>query len=988
MRDEGKTRKQFIDEITSLRLKIPALEQAKDRDAEPDQNLRRILEWKDFLLGLHEKAVQMATDDLFNYVLDQVVRLTDSTIGFCHLVADDQQSISMTIWNQEALKNGRAFHDVHYPLDLAGHWAECVHSKYPTVYNEFSHTSDKTGLPEGHIPVHRLMSIPVLEHDKVRIILGVGNKADAYDEQDILQTQLVANNLQTILERRHAEEKLREREERLSLTLKVTRDGIWDWNIAKSIGYASPVYYTMLGYDPGEIPLRFDEWWGFVHPDDIPRVREAIDRAKQTPSTIQDDIQTIEFRMKMKNGGWRWILGRGMAVEWDGEGRPVRMVGTHTDIEKRKQAEEALRESEERYRTLFETANDAIMLMDDELVVVDCNSRTLEMGDFPEHSDIIGHTPFEFFPISQPDSRESRSAPLAYVKAAFAGQPQKFFWRTFKKEGAILDLDVSLNALTLAGKRYLQVVARDVTERRLAEAELRESQRRLSDIIEFLPDATLVINRDGRVLAWNRAMEAMTGVKKENMLGKGNFEYALPFYGVRRPMLIDCALHQDEEPLKRYAALRRIGNTLFGEVRTILPGEISVSATASVLRDSQGILAGAIECIRDITEQVHLESQLRQAQKMEAIGTLAGGIAHDFNNILASIIGYTELAVINRNKTNLQERNLEQVLRACERAKNLINQILVLSRQREQERIPVDMRGIVKETLKLMRASLPTTIKISQHMASEPLTVMADPTQIHQIILNLCTNAAHAMRENGGDLEVTLSGSVVSDEMAAVNPACKAGPYARLMVKDSGHGIDPAIVDKIFDPFFTTKGQGEGTGLGLSVVYGIVKSHDGVIQVKSDPGQGATFQIHLPAMEEVKSAGEKKVVQAVPGGRESILLVDDEELLVTAMEQYLRALGYDSVSVTDSSEALDMVIENPCRFDLIITDMTMPHMTGLNLSRKVLSINPSVPIILCTGFNETITEAEARENGIREFVLKPIPLKQLARLVRQVFDGA
>ena len=860
MQDTGKTREPPVDETTSLRLKISSLDQIQNRAEEPDLNLHRTLAWKDFLLSLHEETMQMEEKELFRYVLDQVVRLTGSTFGFCHLVADDQRSISMTIGNREALEHGKAFHDLRCPLDPARNGADWFDLKHPTVYNDFSHIPDKEKPSDLYSPVFRFMSVPVFEREKLRIVIGMGNKAHAYDEQDVFHARSVAGHLRTILERRRAEAELRGREERLSLILDVTRDGIWDWNIAAGNGYANPSYFTMLGYDPGEVSLEYDIWETYIHPDDLPRVREVFNRLRQMPSPRQEEIQSVEFRMKMKNGGWRWILGRGKAVEWDAGGRPVRMVGTHTDIEKWKRAEE----------------------------------------------------------------------------------------------------------------------------------ELRESQRRLADIIEFLPDATLVIGGDGRVLAWNRAIEVMTGTGKEDMLGKGDFEYALPFYGVRRPILIDLALNQDKELEKElYTAVHRAGDTLFGEARTSnLPGNVTLSATASVLRDSRGNLVGAIECIRDMTERVHLESQLRQAQKMEAIGTLAGGIAHDFNNILASIIGYTELAMINRNKANLQGGNLEQVLRACERAKNLVNQILILSRQREQERKPVDVRGIVKEALKLMRASLPTTIKINQRIPREPLTVMADPTQIHQIILNLCTNAAHAMRDKkGGVLDVHLSSIDAPDAVTSLYEGDEAGSYAHLVVSDNGCGIEPDILDKIFNPFFTTKGQADGTGLGLSVVYGIVDSYGGAIRVKSDPGQGTAFHVYLPAMEEVKSAGERKVAQAVPGGRESILLVDDEELLVAAMEQYLRVLGYDAVSVTDSSEALDMVAKNPRRFHLLVTDMTMPQMTGLNLSREVLSINPEVPIILCTGFNESITEDEAKKSGIREFVLKPIPLQQLAHLVRRVLDG-
>jgi len=574
------------------------------------------------------------------------------------------------------------------------------------------------------------------------------------------------------------------------------------------------------------------------------------------------------------------------------------------------------------------------------------------------------------------------------IAKAAGGEPQVFEWCGRRKNGQLFPEEISLKKGVIAGQVCVLAVVRDITERKQAEEALRDSERRLNDVIDFLPDATLVIDRYGKVQAWNRAMETMTGVKKEDMLGKGGYEYALPFYGTRRPILIDLVLHQDEAVENQYVTIRRFGDALFAETRApnLPPGDVILAATASVLRDSDGEFIAAIECIRDVTHQTLLESKLRQAQKMEAIGTLAGGIAHDFNNILASTIGYTELAIMNIGKPNLLNGYLEQVMKACDRAKNLVNQILVFSRQREQERKPVDMTVIVKEALKLLRASLPSTIKINHHFPAEPATVLADPTQIHQIVMNLCTNAAQAMRENGGELDVNLSHISVSTTMAEVNPLFKAGAYVQLVVKDTGHGIDPAIIDKIFDPFFTTKRHQEGTGLGLSVVYGIVNSYDGVVQVTSELGQGTIFNVYIPAIEEIKVAVEQKITQPIPGGTESLLLVDDEELLVQAMENYLGALGYDVVSYTNSPEALYIVQENPCRFDLMITDMTMPHMTGLKLSREVLAINPLMPVILCTGYNASITEDEVKRSGIKEFVLKPVSLQKMAYLIRQVLD--
>jgi PAS domain S-box-containing protein len=545
-------------------------------------------------------------------------------------------------------------------------------------------------LPEGHNPIRRFLSVPVLERGKVRMILGVGNKTEPYTEQDVFQTEMVAHNLQNILARRHAEQQLREREERLSLTLKTTRDAIWDWNIPQGNGYASPSYYTMLGYDHDSISLNSDAWWSLIHPDDLKKVREAINLVMQSQFTSQDDVPASEFRMKTNTGGWRWILARGKVVEWDGEGHPVRMVGTHTDITERKQAEEALRQREAMLRSVFRATPVGLCIMKDR-VFQSANKAWYDTFGYAE-TDIIGHTTRMLYENEEEYERVGRELVTGLSESGFVSVQT----RLQRKDGVSRDATVIAAPLQPEDLSSGMVVTiEDITDRNRGEQELRESRRRLNDIIEFLPDATLVVDGEGIVLAWNRAMETMTGVKKENMLDRGDYEYALPFYGTRRPILIDLALRQDKELEKQYQGIQRWGDTVFGESRTpnLPPGDIYLSATATVLRDSSGNIIAAIECIRDITERMQLEAQIRQAQKMEAIGTLAGGIAHDFNNILASMVGYTELAMMNGDKADLQSGYLEQVMKACERAKNLVNQILLFSCQREQEKRSVDVRS-------------------------------------------------------------------------------------------------------------------------------------------------------------------------------------------------------------------------------------------------------------------------------------------------------
>jgi len=391
--------------------------------------------------------------------------------------------------------------------------------------------------------------------------------------------------------------------------------------------------------------------------------------------------------------------------------------------------------------------------------------------------------------------------------------------------------------------------------------------------------------------------------------------------------------------------------------------------------------AGAAE------EKKNLQMQLQQAQKMEAIGTLAGGIAHDFNNILSAIIGYSELALREISEETKLYSYVQGVRKAGKRARNLVSQILSFSRRSEEERKPIQITPILKESLKLLRASLPATIEIRQNFGTHLGNVLADPTQIHQVIMNLCTNAAHAMREKGGVLEVSLEGVDVDTFFATQHPDIVSGQYLKLTVSDTGCGMTMEVMEKIFDPYFTTKEKGVGTGLGLAVIQGIVKSHRGTITVESNPGMGSTFTIFLPVVDEKESLSITSTFTFLPMGTERILYVDDEQDLVDIATAMLESLAYELVGTTTPLKALELFRANPGKFDLVITDMAMPKMTGVELAKECMHIRPEIPIILCTGFTEAITEEEAKAMGIRAFVMKPIFKDKLALTITQVLHG-
>jgi signal transduction histidine kinase/ActR/RegA family two-component response regulator len=389
---------------------------------------------------------------------------------------------------------------------------------------------------------------------------------------------------------------------------------------------------------------------------------------------------------------------------------------------------------------------------------------------------------------------------------------------------------------------------------------------------------------------------------------------------------------------------------------------------------------------RDITERTRLEAQLRQVQKMQAIGTLAGGIAHDFNNILAAIMGYSELALYDVPHGSRIQRHLEEVLTAGKRARDLVQQILAFSRQRPPERQPVRLHLLISDVLRMLRASLPSTIAMHPRLTSTAGTVLADPTQLQQVLMNLGTNAEHAMRDSGGVLVVHLDAVEVTADFAAAHAPLTPGPHACIMIRDTGHGMAPEVMERIFEPFFTTKAVGEGTGMGLAVVDGIIASHGGAITVASTPGQGTTFAIYLPRIDTDTPSLDVPEEPPMPQGHGRILFVDDESTLADMTAEMLSCLGYDATVCTSSVEALKTFQAAPWQFDAVITDQTMPVMTGERLVRELRRIRPDIPIILCTGFSHTMTTSKVQALSVDAFLLKPLRLRELGMALQQVLE--
>ena len=457
-------------------------------------------------------------------------------------------------------------------------------------------------------------------------------------------------------------------------------------------------------------------------------------------------------------------------------------------------------------------------------------------------------------------------------------------------------------------------------------------------------------------------------------------EYTYAMFG--RELIKRRALSEFVSPCPQFPF-----NASAGDILSFFASNLNPDGLLMV--DNEGGYVGVLlaESLLALYEENRLaiNRQLLHTQKMEAIGTLAGGIAHDFNNILMPIMGYTELLLGHVSGDSKDAAYLKQIMQATERARDLVGQILAFSRQRQQERSFFGLRSIIKETLKLLRASLPTTISIGYDFQTEKDTINADPSQIHQILMNLCTNAAYAMRSSGGRLDLTLHAHDGTIRGWAEGTGLADGEYMRLSISDTGSGIDPLILPRIFEPFFTTKPQGEGTGMGLAVVHGIVKSYNGLISVETAIGKGTIFHIHLPvASQPVGETRQDGNHERPSGNGESVMFVDDEPMITEIAEQILSLIGYQVTICNGSLEALTRFNTTPNNYDLVITDLTMPDLTGIELARRMIKVKPSIPIVLCTGYSEKLTAVDVGSFGIAEMLLKPVDFDKLAKVMRRL----
>ena len=813
----------------------------------------------------------------------------------------------------------------------------------------------------------------VLRKDGSKIPVEFSNKSLQIDGHRYMHT--IGRN---ISERRLAEEKLVQSEKDYRELFENSPIGIFKTDSSGTPLIVNPAMAGMLGAkSPAEAIMKFSDLGRslYVDPD---RRRLFIKLLRE-----MGHVSHFEFEAKRLDGK-RIVLSMNARIEKMYPDGTFIINGFTSDVTDRKKAEQALSDTYKKYYSFLNNTTEGIYLqqlevpvdvslpVDDQIDAIyrhtyfaECNDVLARMYGLSNSQELIGKKLVDFHggtnhPVNRAEMR--RFIENGYREISEVSQEQCLDGR----ERWFLN---TTSGVVENGKLlYLWGTHTDITENRRAEEEI----IKLSEAISQLEEIVVITDTEGTILYTNPAFEKITGYASGEILGRKT-----------------SLLQSGEHDRSFYSGLwRKIlkGNRWTGNITnrkkdgTLFTSQSSISP----VKNQDGVITNFVWISRDITDELAMKQSIEQARKMEAVGTLAGGIAHDFNNILTSVLGFTELALNDVEKGSVLEERLQAVYAGGERARDLVKQILTFARKSDEEIKPIQVSTMIRESLNLLRPTIPTTIEIKTDISSDSL-IMGAPTHIHQLAMNLCTNAAQAMEDEGGVLEVSLREATLDKGFTRKHVGLDPGEYLELKVSDTGRGIPQEYLESIFEPYFTTKAPGEGTGMGLATVHGIIKKYEGEILVESTLKRGSVFTIFLPVYKKTHTPSGRPA-RDIPGGSESILVVDDEIQVAKITGLSLGRLGYNVTTLTSSREALDLFRSEPETFDLVITDMTMPEMTGDRLTDRLLEIRPDIPVILCTGFSKKLAGKEARIKGIRAFAYKPVTASDLGAIVRRVLD--
>ncbi|MBW1783785.1 MAG: PAS domain S-box protein [Deltaproteobacteria bacterium] len=954
--------------------------QCNIRDITERKHTEELLRLSTRGLGIKDRITEIflttPNDEMYGEVLQVVLETMQSPYGtFAYINEDGDRVVpSMTrdIWDECKM----ADKDICFPREKwhDALWAKCLIEK-KSVSSE-----GPFKVPEGHIAITRALAVPIIHQGQTIGNFMVGNKQTEYSHEDRELLEAIANQIAPILHARLLNERHEEKRKQVEKALRDSRNMLQ--TVLDSIPSAVFWKNRDLIYLGGNrtwlaaTELKSSEEVVGKSDYDLPWEKGQADAFREDDRRVMEsgipEYGIIEPYLRA-DGTQAWAKTNKVPLR-DKEGNVTGVLGTYEDITERKQDAEALRESEEKYRNIFNNAQVGIFrtrISDGK--ILDCNERFARTYGYKTCDECI-----DDFVVSEhyttPGTREKMVASL--MEKGEVNNIEACFSR---KDGD--DVWIRFSAHAYPEEGFLEGVGYDITEEKKTFAALQESEEKYRNILESMQEGYYEVDLAGNFTFFNDAMCRIRGYTKDEMMGMNNREY-MDAETAKKVYKAFSEAYRTQKSIKGYEweIMKRDGTKGYVEV------------SVGLIKDLAGNPIGFRGIARDITERkqaekerARLEAQLQQARKMEAIGTLAGGIAHDFNNILAIILGNAELASDDVPDWNPASESLKEIHRASIRAKDMVRQLLAFSRKTDEESTLIDMAPIIKESMKMLRSAIPTSVEFKEHISNDPCNIMGDAAQINQVVMNLVTNATDAMSEEGGSLEVTLEKIILREEKPCFDWVLSPGTYVRLKMRDTGEGIDPKIMDRIFEPYYTTKDVGKGTGMGLSVVHGIVKRHGGGIRVESELGKGTLFEIYLPALEETAEE-ENEPEGDIQGGSERILFVDDEVSIANLNHQRLERLGYDVKSTTKPLEALEWFKADPDRFDVMITDMTMPRMTGDRLAAEVLKIRPHMPVIICTGYSERMSAKKAEALGLRKYIEKPVDLRNLASALREVLE--
>ena len=773
-----------------------------------------------------------------------------------------------------------------------------------------------------------------------------------------------------ITERKLAEKNLRESEERLKLSIKGGDLGLFDYNVVTGECHFDKGWLDMLGYEAADIEPNVTGWVKLLHPDDEPSVMKKLTEHFSDPNVLYE----VEMRLKAKSGEYRWILGKGEVQVRDDDGKPLRMSGTHQDITERKHTGDALKESEEKYRTLVEDSPLLICKLDTKGIFTYLN-RAWEKTVGYTNDEMIGHSFTEF--KKPEEATRTYNTSRKVVKGASLRDYETTY---IAKNGS----EILLNFR--AGPTYdlarnvigMQAMAEDITERKQAEEELKEANLSLQANIDQMPIGYIITGTDFVIQKWNPAAEKIFGFSGEEAIEQDIFDLIVPkdLKGIVKDSIL---LLLSDEP----ASYSETDNNIRKDGQLI-----SCLWFNTPIKGKDDKVIAIQYMAMDITERKQLEKQLQESQRLEVVGQLAGGVAHDFNNTLAAIVGYAELSLEGVEKDSQVMKDLQALIDRANKSATIVDKLLAFSRKQVVSVRPTDLNQIIKETLKFIKPLIGEDIKLVRKLDHGIPEIQADPTAVDQIITNLCINARDAM-QGGGKLTISTKLVTVDEEYCKSHVEASIGSYVILSVSDDGSGMDEETRDRIYDPFFSTKEVGKGSGLGLSMIYGLMKQHAGFVECNTELGKGTEFKIYFTlrrsSIKKVEIELDEELI--VLGGNETILLVEDDEDVLQIEKRGLERRGYTVLTAENGRAALRLYKKNRKKIDIIITDIVLPLMSGIDFYESVRKIDPKTRFLFISGYADDLLQQKFSIEKDIQILKKPFKNQNMVLKVREILDG-